>query len=220
MNKLSILYAEDNDILRFQYVKFLNTLFDTVYEAKDGKEALDIYTKKNPDILLLDINMPKVNGLEVAHEIRKKDEISKIIMLTSNSENEKLLEAIPLKLEQYLVKPIKLNELKSTLNSVIEKLRVENSCTIILSDNLIFCNKNNRVYENNKEIKLTKNEIKLVKLFLENRGYTLETEIIFNYIWDDLDYSMTKLRSLINRLNSKLTNKLIQSEYGIGYKLI
>ena len=220
MNKLSILYAEDNDILRFQYVKFLNTLFDTVYEAKDGKEALDIYTKKNPDILLLDINMPKVNGLEVAHEIRKKDEISKIIMLTSNSENEKLLEAIPLKLEQYLVKPIKLNELKSTLNSVIEKLRVENSCTIILSDNLIFCNKNNRVYENNKEIKLTKNEIKLIKLFLENRGYTLETVIIFNYIWDDLDYSMTKLRSLINRLNSKLTNKLIQSEYGIGYKLI
>ena len=220
MNKLSILYAEDNDILRFQYVKFLNTLFGTVYEAKDGKEALDIYTKKNPDILLLDINMPKINGLEVAQEIRKKDEISKIIMLTSNSENEKLLEAIPLKLEQYLVKPIKLSELKSTLNSIIEKLRVENSCTVILSDNLIFCNKNNRVYENNKEIKLTKNEIKLVKLFLENRGYTLETEIIFNYIWDDLDYSMTKLRSLINRLNSKLTNKLIQSEYGIGYNLV
>ena len=78
MNNLTILYAEDEDQTRENYVKFLNKYFKEVYSASNGKEAFELYKNKKPNILLLDINMPFINGLQLAKEIRIKEETKKL----------------------------------------------------------------------------------------------------------------------------------------------
>jgi CheY-like chemotaxis protein len=72
----SILYAEDNKNVRENYVLYLENYFDYIYEANDGLEAFDIYRDKKPNVLLLDINMPNMNGLELAKKIRENDTYS------------------------------------------------------------------------------------------------------------------------------------------------
>ena len=223
MYSLSILYAEDNDLLRKQYVKYLKTLFLNVLEVKDGNEAWEVYKINKPDIMLLDINMPKLDGLKLSEKIRKKDLDTKIIILTAFSDEKKLFQAIPLNLVDYLIKPIKINKLEKVLKDTANRISEEN---YLNSDNEFKINNNfkynlqtKKLYERDEEIKLTRNEIKLLELFIKKPKHIIPTDIIFNSVWDNFNYSMTKLRSLINRLNQKLSHKIIESEYGIGYKL-
>ena len=98
MHKVTLLYAEDNQESRENYAFVLKDYFDEVYIAKDGREALAMYHEKKPDIVLLDVTMPKMDGLEVAQVIRKENEEIPIIMLTAHSEVDKLLRAVPLPL--------------------------------------------------------------------------------------------------------------------------
>ena len=223
MYPLSILYAEDDDILRKQYLKYLKEVFNNVYEAKNGEEAFNLYTTNKPHIILLDIDMPKLNGLLVAKRIREKDSNTKIIILTAFSDKEKLFQAIPLNLVNYLTKPIKINKLEKTLHTTANKIMEEQSlCStkeFEINNNFIYNPDTKVLYDNSIEIRLTKNEIKLLELFIKQPNLIIPTADIFNYLWDDFNYSMTRLRSLINRLNQKLSHKIIESEYGIGYKL-
>ena len=99
---MTLLYAEDEEITRINYAKYLSRFFDKVYEASDGKEALEIYKAKKPDILLLDIDMPHIDGLEVARRIREKDKKCRIIMLTAIKDVDKLIFATELNLTKYL----------------------------------------------------------------------------------------------------------------------
>lgn len=223
MYSLSILYAEDDEILRNQYSKFLKTIFENVYEASNGEDAFNFYSKNKPDIILLDINMPKLNGLEVAQKIREKDLITKIIILSAFSDKEKLLQAIPLNIIDYLIKPIKFDKFKETLcntaNKIIESNSLNYNNEYKINNNFIYNQNTQTLYDKSTKIKLTKNENKILSLFIKQPSVIIPTDEIFNYVWNDLHYSMTKLRSLVNRLNQKLSHKIIESEYGIGYKL-
>ena len=119
MYKPTVLYAEDDPQSRQNYAFVLEEYFSNVYIAKDGKEALDIYYNKKPDILLLDISMPYINGLEVATKVRKENKNIPIIMLTAHADKENLLAAIPLKLTDYLLKPIDDKNLKKIMDPKI-----------------------------------------------------------------------------------------------------
>lgn len=224
MFDLKILYAEDNEVLRKQYSKYLNHIFKNILEAKDGKEALELYKIHKPDIMLLDLNMPYICGLELAKIVRQSDNDTKIIVLTASSEKEKLLQAIPLNLVDYLIKPIKIHQLTEILNKTSLQILSNNKNKLTEYININSCftynKKSKKIVDCEVEITLTKNEIKLVELFIINRDNIIPTDEIFNSVWDDLDYSMTKLRSLINRLNQKLSKKIIISQYGLGYKMI
>jgi len=220
MNKLTLLYAEDDETIRKQYCKYLNFFFDTVYEASNGKEAIDIYDKYKPSILLLDINMPYVDGLKVSSYVRKEDENIPIILLSAHSEKEKLFQAIRLNLVDYLVKPVELNKLKDTILETIKKVnQVNNDKIIIINKNLSYCINKKIIYDMDQEIKPTENESKIIEFFLHNKNNVTQTDFIIDYIWDDLNYSLNRLRTLINRLNKKLSTKLIISRYGVGYLL-
>ncbi|NOR57562.1 MAG: response regulator, partial [Sulfurimonas sp.] len=95
-SKFSILYAEDDERIREKYAKFLRLYFKDVYEATNGKEALELYDENRPDVIILDINMPIINGLEVAKIIRRRDNETQLIILSAYSDREKLLVATEL----------------------------------------------------------------------------------------------------------------------------
>jgi len=223
-NKYTILYAEDNDSIRENYVSFLKSYFGKVYEANNGTTALELYNKNRPDVLLLDINMPGINGLELARQIRQKDETVKIIMLTAYSDTDNLLQATELNLTKYLVKPIKTFELEEIVTSTIEKLNNQNTEESYLQINQEFKwdKINHKLYKNDEDISLTKKEMVLLNLFCTNVDSTFSNAQIMDHLWKDdfnLDPNTSKLRVLFSKLRSKIEFDLFITTYGIGYKL-
>ena len=126
MSNLTLLYAEDDPQSRKNYAFVLEEYFSEVYLAEDGREALDLYHEKKPDVLLLDISMPFIDGLEVAKTVREKNKEIPIIMLTAHSEQDILLRAVNLKLEEYLLKPINERDLRRVILKVIKEIQNSN----------------------------------------------------------------------------------------------
>lgn len=224
MNLYTILYAEDEDQTRLNYTNYLEKFFKEVYSVGDGDEALKLYKINKPDILLLDINMPKVNGLEVAKKIRIKDKITRIIILTAHLEQDKLLFAAELNLTKYLPKPISRNELKSALQKAVEELKELKGNLELISFNDDFkwnkTTKNLTFQEN--EIKLTKYEILLLEILSSKKDRIFTLDEISLYLWDDIDeieINTNKLKDIIKRLRRKLPINTIENIYGAGYKL-
>ncbi len=224
MKNYTILYAEDEDQTRLNYTTYLKRSFKNVYSVSNGKDAYGIYLKYKPDILLLDINMPKINGLDLTNKIRKKDKNTRIIILTAHLEQDKLLFAAQLNLTKYLPKPISRQELKKALNDAIEQLQQINSKTkmIYFGDDYYWDKQNKQLFYDDKQIKLTKNEIALLDLLFSSKDKIFSIDEISIELWselDDLDNSTQKLKDIIKRLRKKLPKNMIENIYGVGYKL-
>lgn len=221
-NNFSILYVEDDATLRNIYVELLQLYFKNVYEASDGKEAIEKYSLYQPSVVILDINIPKINGLKVAKIIRDKSPDVILIMLTAYSDTQKLLEAMELKLTKYLIKPIKTFELEDILADVVLKLNEKkiNDNTLSLNCNYYWDKEKKQLYcKTNQQIKLTKKEYLLIELFCKNKQKIFSNEDILNYIWEDDTYNPNKLRIIFSKLKAKLSCNLFDSIYNVGYKL-
>lgn len=222
-NKYSILYAEDEKNIRKMYVDVLKNYFEVVYEASNGKEALEIYKNNKPNILMLDINMPIMSGLEVAKELRAMDEDCKIIILSALSDTNTLIQACELYLVKYLIKPIKTLQLDAVLNQVINELDNKNKGEILTTTPFLTFNpKMMVIVDGTKEVKLSKKEFTLISLLFEQKGNLLSSFDIINLVWEndfEKDYNPNKLRVLIYRLNKKCSKDIILSSYNEGYYL-
>ncbi len=220
--KYTLLYAEDNQMVRDNYKIYLQQYFDTIYEAGDGEEALKIYESKQPDVIILDIQMPKINGLEVAKKIRLKNDKVKIILLTAYSDTSRLLKAVQLNLINYLIKPVNRFELNNAIEKTFVSIEKENSIKNTLVDigSNIKLDKNNVfLYKNNDLIELSKYEQELLKLFINRTNKIVSKIDIFNQVWDDFskEYNDSSVRNLVKNLRKKLPKDIITSIYGSGY---
>jgi len=224
MNSYKVLYAEDEDDIRERYVKILSYYFEHIYESSNGKEAYEMYLDIKPDILILDINMPILNGIELAQKIRTVDKKCKIILLSALSDTDTLIKSCELNLLKYLLKPIKIQQLQETIYQAIDDLDKINNKNLIEVDNIIKLDRDNSIiFIKNKQIKLTKNELILVDLIIKHKNRILTNDEIINHLWEDNMFSDTdvknKLRVLIYRLNKKFDYDIINSIYEQGYKL-
>lgn len=224
MINLTLLYAEDEVETRKNYANYLKRYFKEIYVVKNGEEALSCYENYSPNILLLDINMPLINGLELAKKIRQNDKKTRIIILTAHLEQDKLLLAAELNLTKYLPKPISRLKLKEALKeaaSQYNELDFINS-TIRLSEDFVWNNNTKKLSTNKEDIKLTKHEILLLELLTSKKNSIFSNDEISLYLWNDvadLEYSATKLKDIIKRLRKKLPKDTISNIYGAGYKL-
>lgn len=219
----SILYAEDDVNVRKNYVVFLESYFDRIYEAGDGKEALKMYKDKKPDVLLVDITMPEMNGLELTKKIRETDETTPIIVLSAHSHKEFLFEAIKLNLVDYLIKPVNRNEFKSVIESTIEKISNDQlndeDERVIVSKTCYWDKKTRLFFHKEKIVDLTKNERILFELLLTKKNIIVQPSEIASYVWDNQNDNVNdaSIRNLVKRLRKKLPVDIIQSIYGSGY---
>lgn len=120
LKDLKILYIDDDDLIREDAVEYLSFHCDNVYEANDGEDGLEKYKKIKPDVIITDIKMPKLNGIDMIKKIRETDKTTKIIVATAFLETTYLVEAIELGLVKYLVKPIMENNLLLVLEKCTE----------------------------------------------------------------------------------------------------
>jgi len=123
LKSLTCLYVEDDDSVRESFLLILNKLFDKVYVAKDGKEGLELYKKYRPDIILSDIKMPNMDGLEMSKELKQLDSSAYIVLLSAFTDTEFLKEALDLGIEGYITKPIDKKKLYQKLNFLAEIIK-------------------------------------------------------------------------------------------------
>jgi len=216
---IKILYVEDDDIARENGVEYLENYFDNIFEASDALSALKIYEKENPNIIITDIQMPKLNGLEFIKRIRQKDTKTLVIVLSAFSTKEYLFEAIELQLVKYLTKPICENELYKALELCIDSLNSNSSNIINLDEHIVFDTFNQTLFKNNEVIKLRKKELDLLSLLIKNKNRFVSYEEIENYVWNDSAMSKDALKTLIKNLKTKIPKDLITNLSGTGYKI-
>lgn len=218
-----ILFVEDEEAIRQNYVRYLKRHFHEVYEAADGLEAYEIYLQKKPHILIVDINLPKMNGLELVQKIRQKDHSTKVIMLTAHSDTSYLLEATELKLTKYLVKPVTRDELSAALKLAIRELshfEVSSKLHIVLRDSFVWdCDRKELLYKNT-EVLLTNKERKVLALLISSPNSTFSyDDIIFDVWYDTSEDRIDALKTIIKNLRKKLPKECIKNVFGVGYKI-
>jgi len=216
---IKILYIEDDDIARENGVEYLENYFDKIYEAPDAITALTLYTEHKPDIIITDIQMPKLSGLEFVKRIRQKDKKTQIIIISAYNNTEYLLQAVELQLIKYLIKPIDEQALYKALELCIESIHGELSNIIELSQSSYYDRYNQTLVSNGKIVKLRTKEIALLTLLLQNKNRYVNYSEIENVIWYDSVMTKDALKTLVKNLKAKLPKNLISNLTGTGYKI-
>ncbi|MFO0589808.1 MAG: response regulator [Polyangiaceae bacterium] len=125
LKTLVVLYAEDDDEVRRQFVELLQRRVREVLPARDGAEALALFREKRPDLVITDIRMPAMDGLSLAKAIREEAPATPVIVTTAFDQTEYLVRAIDIGVEQYLMKPVERSLLDARLLACVRRLRVE-----------------------------------------------------------------------------------------------
>lgn len=224
MKKFKILYTEDDETLAFLTKDNLESNNYEVIHCCDGKLGLETFKKDNFDICILDIMMPKMDGFDLATEIRKTNTDIPIIFLSAKTLKEDRIKGLRLGADDYLVKPFSIEELllkieiflkRSQKNFQVEKPVYEIGKYQFDINNFILFNEN-------EKISLTQREAELLKLFLDNKNSVLKREQILTSLWGDDDYFMGRsLDVFISRLRKILINEkgiLIENLHGIGFR--
>ncbi len=122
-HNITILYVEDEENVRTMLSRFLQRFCKELYVAQDGQEGLELYKKHTPDIIISDIKMPKMSGLEMLSAIKKENPSQFVLLLTAHSDSEFVLEAINLNVEGYILKPIDLDIVNEKITALVERLQ-------------------------------------------------------------------------------------------------
>ncbi len=214
----TILFAEDDIISRTKVVEILTMIFDKVYSAQDGKEAYEIYEDESPDIILTDIKMPKIDGLELIKKIRQNDYKTPIILMTSFAEQELLVDAANLSIDGYLVKPVSLEKLTFSLCKAIQ--RINRDLGLFPLGNDFFYNLSTKeLYNNGNVVALGVKEQELLLLLINSPLKTVTKEEIEKKLWPIEPVSTSAIKKLVLRIRQKTHQNIIISVRGIGYRL-
>jgi len=219
LKNFTILYVDDEDMVRKNAVEFLGRVSSKVYEAKDGKDAIGMWKKHKPDIIITDINMPKLNGIDMASYIRANDKDVQIIVATAHSDTDYLLKAVELQLVKYIIKPITKDKLINALEKSMQLIEDKSKFNLSLSPTTQYNAFEKIIYDGKKEIKLTKNETLFLDLLAHHHTRVVRYEEIENAIWAYEGMSQDAIRSLVRGLRKKVPDGVIENISGVGYRL-
>ena len=219
LKNFTILYVEDDEMVRKSAVEYLNRVCKEVLQAKDGKDAIKVWSEFKPDIIITDINMPRLNGLDMASYIRANDKNVQIIVATAHSDTDYLLQAVELQLVKYIIKPITKDKLEDALNKSIELIEDKSKFNLALSSTCTYNAFEKIIIKDNKEIKLTKNETLFLDLLAHHHTRVVRYEEIENAIWAYEGMSQDAIRSLVRGIRKKVPDGTIENVSGMGYKI-
>ena len=218
-----ILFVEDDQVIRENYVTYLKMFFSEVFEAEDGEKAYELYKLKKPDIMIIDINIPKLNGLDLLERIRENDYSTKAIMLTAHSDKSFLLKAVGLKLTRYLVKPVSRKDLKEALKLTIDEVLKFNVITvqkIDLPDDYSWDFQLKELKYHNVIVELTNKEKIFLELLFSHKNRVFTYDEISDYVWGyDDSIPLNGLKNIVKRLRKKLPEDTILNIFNEGYEI-
>nr|WP_275068600.1 response regulator transcription factor [Megasphaera stantonii] len=211
--------ADDEQLMRQLVVDFLQPEGYELIEAADGKEALELYQKEHPDLVLLDVMMPGYDGWTVCREIRRESAVP-IMMLTAKGEEIDQLFAYDLGVDEYITKPFSPKILVAKIKALLRRVQKEQEVQKI-EDGVSIDQDARQVVLDGKNIDLSPTEYKLLTYLVSNAGKALSRRQILNKVWN-YDYygDLRTVDTHINRLRIKLGDKgkYIQTVRGYGYR--
>jgi len=214
----TVLFAEDDKIMKEQITEVLEMLFKKVFLAEDGEKAYELYLQSRPDIIISDIKMPNMNGLQFIEKIRQSDYETPVVLLTSFTEQDMLVHAVNLSIDGYIIKPVELKILISTINKAMKRMQ-KNQGLIPLTHNIFYNSGTQELYHNSVVIQLGSKELELIKLLITHRARTVSKEEISAELWPFESSCDSAIKSLILRIRKKIGGDIIISVRGVGYRL-
>ncbi len=223
MNK--ILVVEDDEKLRDELEIFLNKNGYKAEGLRKFDNTIEDILKVNPDLLLLDINLPNTDGEYICKEIRKQSDMPIIIITSRDSELDELI-SINYGADHYITKPFNIQILLAKIASLLRRTNMLGEINEkIDAKDFVLNTAKSTIEKEGKSIELTKNEYKILKYFIQNREKIVSREEIMEYLWDDesfiddntLTVNITRLRNKLAELGLK---ELIVTKRGQGYMLL
>ncbi|GAB5401547.1 MAG: response regulator transcription factor [Aureisphaera sp.] len=219
-----ILLAEDEPALGQIVKESLETKGFQVLLCKDGKEALEVYYQEKPQLLVLDVMMPKKDGFTLAKEIRMQDENIPIIFLTAKSQTQDVVEGFTLGGNDYLKKPFSMEELIVRIKNLLNHRKETSPSEMIIGDYTFGFRQQTLAFKKEEPLKLTHREAHLLYHLYNNKNQVLDRSIILKKLWGDDDFfNARSMDVFITKLRKKLKrdqNIQIVNVRGFGYKLI
>ena len=219
---MKILIAEDEKDLRELLFDQLTEVGYDVLQAQNGKEALELFQSAKPDLAILDIMMPVMDGLSVLSKIRETSEMP-VIFLTAKGEEIDKVSGLRLGADDYLVKPWGRNELLARIEVQKRHIKTEKTeSEVIVSSGLKMDFTNGVIEKNGSILNLNAKEYHILKFFAENRGKIVTKKQIYQAVWeDDYLYDDNTIMVHLSHLRSKIEDdneKHIETLIGIGYR--
>lgn len=223
----SILVVDDEKEIRDAIEIYLRGENYKVYKAGDGIEALDILNEHEIHVIILDIMMPKLDGIRTCMKIREKNNIP-IIMLSAKGEDRDKILGLNIGADDYVTKPFNYLELVARVKSQLrryEKPLSENNGNVISIRDLVIYKDLKRVEVRGEEVKLTATEFKIIELLAQNPGKVFSIEEIYEKIWGEPIYKSDNTVTVhIRRIREKIEINTKEPEYikvvwGVGYKI-
>ncbi len=218
-NKMKILLLEDEAMLRSSIKEFLEALGGEVDDFYDGGEAFAALQKKAYDALVVDVNVPTLNGYALLEEVRQKDKNLPIVFITAMTDIEDITKAYNLGCSDYLKKPFKLEELWLRINQIFKLMEGKNANIVILSPKYRYDKKHKILYYENKEQALSRKHLHIIDLLASNMNFVFNFDSFRSRVWERDDIDDATIRTEINRLRKLLKEELIINAKGLGYKL-
>ena len=218
--KKTVLIVEDEknivDIVRFNLQR---EGYDTL-EAYDGEAGLALARERKPDLILLDVMMPKMDGWEVCREIRKDSKVP-IIMLTARSDERDELLGFDLGVDEYISKPFSPKILVARVEAILRRTGQGSQQDVLSAGGIVIDKAAHLATVDGKAMDLSFKEFELLTYFLENQGIALSREKILNSVWN-YDYfgDARTIDTHVKKLRSKMGEKgeYIKTVWGMGYK--
>ncbi len=218
MKDLNLMIVEDEDKLRDGLQRALSGFFAKLITAKNGDEGLKKFKKYNPDLVVTDILMPIVDGLDMAKGIKEISPDTPVIVLSAYSEKERLLRAIDIGIDKYLIKPVDIDELLRIIERIKES-KIGTNATIHINAHYEFDRVKKVLVRDGVQIALTKKELAFVSLLIKQSGALVLHEDIKRHIWTSESVTDTAIRTFIKRVRDKVGDELIKNVPGLGYKI-
>ena len=229
MNKPLILLVEDDKAVRNLITTTLEVQGYRYHTAKNGTQAVTEVVSQKPDVIILDLGLPDMDGVDLIRKVRTWSNVP-IIVVSARSEDTDKVTALDAGADDYLTKPFSIEELLARLRASLRRVQYQNTVT---DNNAIFTNgelkidySSGCVFIRDKEVHLTPIEYKLLCLLAKNVGRVLTHNYILNEVWGNvLQSDVPSLRVFMATLRKKIEidtsePKYIQTHIGIGYRMI
>jgi len=216
-----IFLLEDDSNLNDTIVEYLEDNGYEVVSTYDGYKAQERLYESNYDLLLLDINVPNLDGLELLKECRAEGVVTPAIYITSMDSVEDLEKGFESGCDDYIRKPFALKELLVRVESLLKRTFGTHDEKIELAKGLVFDTKELLLTQNHQKVSLKTKELKLLALFLQHTNELLEYEKIFEALWEyDEEPSAGSLRTYVKRLRAAIGKEKIETIKNIGYRFV
>jgi len=223
VNAANILVVDDEPQIRRVLRSTLTTRGYVIIEAKTGEEALESMRKERPDLVLLDMNMPGMGGIEACREIRRASDAPIIMLTVRNAERDKVA-ALDAGADDYVVKPFGIEELLARIRAALRRYAPVDGLPPFQSKDLTIDFETRRVTVRDRDVHLTPKEYDVLKHLVANQGKPLTHRRLLQAVWGpDYGEETESLRVVINQLRKKLEAdparpKYIVTEPWVGYR--